>query len=115
MQCGIMFKQREIVLVPIPFSDLTSSKKRPVVVISKDNYNYFNQDLLTAAITSNLQGKEFSILIESNDLEKGNLPLASEIRCDKIYSINKKIIIKKYGLIRKKILKEIKNKLIELI
>ena len=51
----------------------------------------------------------------SNDLEKGNLPLASEIRCDKIYSINKKIIIKKYGLIRKEILKEIKNKLIELI
>jgi len=34
-----MPEQGEILLIPIPFSDLQSVKKRPVLVISNDNYN----------------------------------------------------------------------------
>jgi hypothetical protein len=30
-----MYEQGEILLIPIPFSDLTSNKKRPVLVLSK--------------------------------------------------------------------------------
>ena len=32
-------KQREMVLIPIPFSDLKSKKRRPVIVISNNIYN----------------------------------------------------------------------------
>ena len=32
-------KQREVVLIPIPFSDLKSKKRRPVIVISNDIYS----------------------------------------------------------------------------
>lgn len=39
MRFGTMPKQGEIVLIPIPFTDLTSSKKRPVLIISNDDYN----------------------------------------------------------------------------
>ena len=31
-----MYKRGEIVLIPVPFSDLSASKRRPVLVISKD-------------------------------------------------------------------------------
>ena len=31
-----MPKQGDIVLIPVPFTDLTSQKRRPVIVISND-------------------------------------------------------------------------------
>ena len=34
-----MLEQREIVLIPVPFTDLTSQKRRPVLIISNDRYH----------------------------------------------------------------------------
>lgn len=34
-----MYKQRDIVLIPTPFTDLSSNKKRPVIIISNDSKN----------------------------------------------------------------------------
>jgi len=34
-----MYSQGDILLIPILFSDLTSSKKRPVIVLSNSIYN----------------------------------------------------------------------------
>lgn len=42
----------DIVLVPFPFTDQTSAKKRPAVVISSDVYNQEHPDLIVMAITS---------------------------------------------------------------
>lgn len=42
----------EVVLVPFPFTDQTSSKKRPAVVISSPAYHVSRPDLLIMAITS---------------------------------------------------------------
>jgi mRNA interferase MazF len=57
MRCGIMYNQGDILLIPIPFSDLTSSRKRPVLVLSNSKYNKGTKDILVAAITSNLRKK----------------------------------------------------------
>jgi mRNA-degrading endonuclease toxin of MazEF toxin-antitoxin module len=46
-------KHGDIVLIPIPFTDLSSQKQRPVVVISNDNYNYTTPDFVVVAMTSN--------------------------------------------------------------
>ena len=34
-----MPEQGDILLIPIPFTDLSSQKRRPVIVISNDAYN----------------------------------------------------------------------------
>ncbi|MDZ7361513.1 MAG: type II toxin-antitoxin system PemK/MazF family toxin [candidate division KSB1 bacterium] len=48
------YKQGQIVLVPFPYSDLSGSKKRPVLVVSNDVYNASFPDIVVAVITSRI-------------------------------------------------------------
>ncbi len=44
----------DVVLVPFPFSDLSTTKVRPAVVVSSSLYHDTEPDLLLAALTSRL-------------------------------------------------------------
>lgn len=44
----------DVVLVPFPFTDQTTSKKRPAVVISSQAYNARRPDVIVMAITSRI-------------------------------------------------------------
>jgi mRNA interferase MazF len=103
MRFGIMLKQGDIVLIPIPFTDLSSNKKRPVLVLSKSEYNNKMNDIVGAAITSNLENKEYSVLITNSDLSEGELKVDSLIRADKIYTLSLDIIVKRFGTVKEKI------------
>jgi len=46
------------VLVSFPFTDLTSSKRRPALVVSPEAFNEAMQDLVLVALTSQLSGAE---------------------------------------------------------
>lgn len=102
-------------LIPIPYSDLTSNKKRPVLVLSNDDYNTKTEDIIVAAITSNITSKEYSILISNKDMQEGNLHVNSCIRVDKIYTLSQSIVIKKFGAVKPEIIINVKEKLRELI
>lgn len=115
MQSGMMLKQRDIILIPIPFTDLTSQKKRPAVIISNNNYNETHEDVVVVALTSNVESRDFTITLTSDDLEDGTLKVTSMIRADKIYSLNKSIILKTFGRIKPDILSKIKDSLLKLI
>jgi mRNA interferase MazF len=47
-----MFQRGDVVLVPFPFSDLSTAKVRPAVVVSSGLYHSTEPDLLLAALTS---------------------------------------------------------------
>ncbi|MCX8111037.1 MAG: type II toxin-antitoxin system PemK/MazF family toxin [Syntrophorhabdaceae bacterium] len=53
MKSTIDYKKWDIVLVPFPFTDLTTIKKRPALIISPDEYNK-KLDVVIVFITSNL-------------------------------------------------------------
>jgi len=41
----------DVVLVPFPFTDQTTVKKRPVIVVSSEEYNFNRPDLVLMAVT----------------------------------------------------------------
>jgi len=45
----------DIVLVPFPFTDQTTTKKRPAVVVSSDAYHRDRPDLILMAVTSQVR------------------------------------------------------------
>lgn len=46
------YRKWDIVLVRFPFTDLSTAKKRPVLIVSPDTYNRSGQDLVVVFITS---------------------------------------------------------------
>lgn len=115
MKSGMKLKQRDLLLVPIPFTDLTSKKRRPVIVLSNDDYNLKTQDILVVGVTSLIQNKKYSVPLRKEDMEKGELLRDSEIRADKIYSLSQDIVTKRFGRIKEEVFREVVEKINQLI
>ncbi len=105
---ALKVKQREIILINFPFSDLTGTKVRPALVVSSNRYNQNNLDAVVLAITSNLSPHAYKIPIEMHDLDNGSLPLKSAIRVDKPFSVLQSKVLKIQAKVTIAKLKEVK-------
>ena len=110
-----MYNQREIVLVPFPYSDLSSAKRRPVLIVSNNLYNKNFPDILICVITSNLFKDDYSAELNDKDLETGILPERSVIKCHKLFTIEQTQIIRRFSVISKTKFDEVINMLQKLI
>lgn len=110
-----MPEQGDILLVPIPFTDLSSQKRRPVIVISNNSYNKKTTDLVVVAMTSNPAEADYSFAITSDDLDKGMLNHPGKVRVDKIYTISTSIVVKTFGRVSENVLEKIRGELQVLI
>lgn len=97
------FVKGDVVVLPFPFSDLSSTKKRPALVVSAFEGN----DLLLCQITSQIKPDSYSINLNKTDFKIGNLNLTSFIRSNKLFTADKSIIQYKIGSIKDKKLKEV--------
>src|SRR6476660_4902842 len=97
MRTGIMPDQGDILLIPIPFTDLSSQKRRPVIVISNDDYNRVSPDVVVEAMTSNPLQNAYSFMITSADLAHGQLKRPGTVRVDKLYALSQALIVKTFG------------------
>jgi len=112
---GTNIEQRSVVLLPFPFSDLSSSKKRPALVISSSEFNKKSENVVCCLITSNPAA--FGIKISKKDMESGSLEFESTIKPHRIFTANKSIIYKVLGKLNREksklVIKEI-NSMIDL-
>jgi len=115
MKFGIQFKQGEILIVPFPFSDLRGTKQRPVLVLSKTEYNNNCDDIITCGLTSNLKDSKCSVLLENEDLIEGQIPSSSRIKVDKLFTMEKSIVRKKVARINKNTFEKVKKEFFNLI
>jgi len=89
------YKKWDVILVPFPFTDLSSFKKRPALILSPDQYN-ISGDVVIAFITSNLQSIDKFGDYQFQQWKQAGLPLPSKLRM-KFATVNNEIIIKKIG------------------
>jgi len=88
-------KVADIVLCEFYFSDLKTSKKRPVLVF-KDNLPY--DDFVGIPISSQIrQLHSDESTLEAIDFSEGGIPKASKLMLRKSFVVSKTAVIKKYG------------------
>ncbi len=102
-----MISQREILLVPFPFSDQSGKKVRPVVVINNNEFNRNSEDLIVVGITSNITKDKYTTNLSPADLENGNLRHESCIKVENILKVDKDLVVKEIGKINKNKFKEV--------
>lgn len=85
------YEQKEVVLMPFPYTDLTGKKLRPALIISNDKLNR-TDDRLCVLVTS--KESEEGIRIHKKYQEDATLPLTSYVKPHRLFAIDKKIIKK---------------------
>lgn len=110
-----MVLQRELVLLPYPFSDLKSAKVRPAVVISNNSYNREFEDMIVVPVTSNLNFRKFIVQLSNKEMETGHLITDSVVKVDRVLSVKQNLAIKSVGKVKKEVLTEITDSIKELI
>jgi mRNA interferase MazF len=109
------YKKGDVVIIRFPFSDLSSTKKRPALIISNDAVNY-TRDYLMVQVTSRIRVDKLSLSINKTDFVNGKeLPLQSCIRLHKIFLLNESLIISKNTAVIPDFLNSVTEKIIELI
>lgn len=108
-------EQRDLLLVPFPFSDQKGRKVRPVIVISNNAFNNYSEDVLVVGVTSNISKDKYTISLTNKDLEQGKLSTLCCIKVENILKIDQELVIKKIGKIKGDILKNISEKISEII
>jgi len=87
------FVKGDVVVVPFPFSDLASSKRRPALVLAKSGAS----DFVLSQITSKSVSDEHAVAIEATDFDAGGLSVTSNIRPNKLFTADASIIAYKAG------------------
>lgn len=84
-------------------------------MLSNDSYNNTTEDIIVSAITSNIRGNDFEVVFDDEDMIEGQLPKISCVRPDKVCTLSKNIIIKKYSTLSQAKISDVKMKLEEII
>jgi len=104
------FVKGDVLIVPFPFSDLSDSKRRPVLVIATPS----GDDIILCQITSRHRNNNYVIELSDNDFEDGELKVESYIRPDRTFTAEKSLIQYKAGKVKKQKQKEVEEMLLKI-
>jgi len=88
-----MFDAGDLVVIPVPFSDLSSTKRRPVPLLTGPDAQ---GDFVACPITSRA-GWAYGRALMPGDVAEGTLPLTSWVRTDKVVTLHVGLIARRLG------------------
>ena len=92
-------KRGDVVLVGWPFTDFSTMKVRPAVVISANDFNH-GEDCILVAVSSNMSKcASWDVRVQLSDVgfARTGLHLASTIQCGKMLTVSKNNVKRRLG------------------
>ena len=105
------FMKGDVVVVPFPFSDLTQAKRRPALVVS----TLEGDDLILCQITSQFVRDNYAVPLNDKDFETGGLRQPSNVRPNRIFTVDSHIVQYRVGGLRRDKLNEVIERMIDII
>ncbi len=105
------FVKGDVVVIPFPFSDLSQAKRRPALVVT----DLSGDDLILCQITSQTISDQYSISLTDGDFQNGSLKRRSNIRPNRLFTADTRIILYKIGHVKNEKMNEVIKKIIQII
>ncbi len=92
-------RRGDVVLVPFPFTDLSTTKQRPALVVSPDTWNATQPDVMLVALTSQMTGAPGAqdLMLAPADVAAAGLPKPSRVRTTKLFTMHQGLLKRTLG------------------
>ena len=90
------YKPGDVILLPYPFGERTSRKKRPALVISSNEYNQVTGELVIAQVTSRVSSNARPGDSQIKGWQEANLPLPALVRC-RLATVKSSLVLRRLG------------------
>ncbi len=93
----MIYQQGDLVWAQYPLTDKVGKlKKRPVLIVSNGLSNELDSDFIVIPVTKIIREELFSLTILPEDVI-GDLPVMSELRCNKPFTIRNSLLYELIG------------------
>lgn len=101
----------DVVVVPFPFTDLSSNKVRPALVLA----SLTRGDVILCQITSRSGGHPEVVSLVNDDFEAGGLPLDSFVLPHRVVTANESCVRRSVGRLKTEKLNHIRERVCSII
>ena len=100
----------EIVILPFPQTNLRPGKRRPALVIVSLPLG----NLILCQITTQTRADEYCVALARAELDRGQLAVDSFVRVNRLFTVEKSVVLYVAGRVKDSKLSEVRMKLREL-
>lgn len=105
----------DVVLVPFPFSDLSTNKRRPCLILARLAPKRLPQHFIVCMVTSQLEGIAFPQDHLLDDFAAAGLPKPALVRIAKLVTVEEPLLLKRLGKLAAIDREKVRNNVRELL
>lgn len=105
------FVKGDVVVTPFPFSDLSAARRRPALVVA----SLTGDDVILCQITSQSTADSYALPVQDHDFATGGLRHPSNIRPNRLFTADSKVILYRVGVLTSAKMKEVTARLIDIL
>ena len=90
------YNRGDVILVPYPFGERASGRKRPALVVSPEEYNQATGELIIAQITGRQSAPTRKGDYSIQDWKQANLPHPAIVRC-RLATLRTTLVVRRLG------------------